>query len=195
MNRPRIRRPITLALALVAVLPACSSSDDATPSGPPNAQATLTSSGAPASAISASASDATIAMAPSNAAPLTVVSTTTTIDAPAAGVPVPPAGYVQPPATATDCRPADPDDFRCYSVVVPVDPAHPDTPGAEPAAVSIDAIAPIVRELDCWFVTADLARRNDGTWRLIEIGDGQVSDRPPSTPAIELVGALATVLR
>jgi hypothetical protein len=73
--------------------------------------------------------------------------------------------------------------------------AHPDTPGAEPAAVSIDAIAPIVRELDCWFVTADLARRNDGTWRLIEIGDGQVSDRPSSAPAIALVSALAEALQ
>ncbi|MFE9581014.1 ATP-grasp domain-containing protein [Nocardia sp. NPDC006044] len=32
------------------------------------------------------------------------------------------------------------------------------------------------------FVTADFAQREDGIWRLIEIGDGQVSDRPDSIP-------------
>jgi len=32
------------------------------------------------------------------------------------------------------------------------------------------------------FVTADLALRNDGVWRVIELGDGQVSDRPRTTP-------------
>jgi ATP-grasp domain, R2K clade family 3 len=30
------------------------------------------------------------------------------------------------------------------------------------------------------FVTADLVKRSDGIWRVIEVGDGQVSDRPAS---------------
>jgi len=39
-------------------------------------------------------------------------------------------------------------------------------------------------------VTVDLALRTDGEWRVIELGDGQVSDRPASTPAEELIAAL-----
>jgi hypothetical protein len=30
------------------------------------------------------------------------------------------------------------------------------------------------------FVAVDLALRTDDVWRVIELGDGQVSDRPPS---------------
>ena len=32
-------------------------------------------------------------------------------------------------------------------------------------------------------MTADLARCADGTWRVIELGDGQVSDRPDTAEA------------
>jgi ATP-grasp domain, R2K clade family 3 len=42
------------------------------------------------------------------------------------------------------------------------------------------------------FVTADFARREDGVWRLIELGDGQVSDRPATTPPHALITALQT---
>jgi ATP-grasp domain-containing protein len=36
----------------------------------------------------------------------------------------------------------------------------------------------------------DLALRTDGEWRVIELGDGQVSDRPAGTPAEDLIAAL-----
>ncbi|WP_446220731.1 ATP-grasp domain-containing protein [Micromonospora sp. IBHARD004] len=35
--------------------------------------------------------------------------------------------------------------------------------------------------LDLPLVTADLALRADGVWRVVEVGDGQVSDRPPAS--------------
>jgi hypothetical protein len=41
-------------------------------------------------------------------------------------------------------------------------------------------------------VTADLALRADGSWRGVELGDGQFSDRPASTePAAFLNAVLA----
>jgi hypothetical protein len=39
-------------------------------------------------------------------------------------------------------------------------------------------------------VTADLARRADGAWRVIELGDGQVSDRPLTTEAGPFLSAI-----
>lgn len=58
--------------------------------------------------------------------------------------------------------------------------AHPDTPEDLPDDVPADIAAAAVAELDCPFITVDFARRADGTWRVIEIGDGGVSDRPRS---------------
>ncbi|MET7641484.1 ATP-grasp domain-containing protein [Streptomyces sp. NPDC005438] len=55
--------------------------------------------------------------------------------------------------------------------------AHPDTPALEPAP----GLAPVryaVKALGCPFVTTDLAWRRDGVWRVVEVGDGQVSDLP-----------------
>jgi hypothetical protein len=70
--------------------------------------------------------------------------------------------------------------------------AHPDTPDDRPPADLDPAfLAPVIRGLGLPFGTADRARRADGRWRLIEIGDGQVSDRPRSTPATDLITALA----
>jgi hypothetical protein len=40
------------------------------------------------------------------------------------------------------------------------------------------------------FVTADLALRADRTWRVIELGDGQVSDRPASTEPAAFLNAV-----
>jgi len=51
-------------------------------------------------------------------------------------------------------------------------------------------LAPAVTALALPFVTVDLARRADGTWRIIELGDGQVSDRPDSTPPADLINIL-----
>jgi hypothetical protein len=71
--------------------------------------------------------------------------------------------------------------------------AHPDSP-AEPPPADCDpaGMNPVIAGLGLPFVTVDLARRADGVWRVIEVGDGQVSDRPVSTPAEVFVGALAT---
>jgi len=71
--------------------------------------------------------------------------------------------------------------------------AHPDTPGdAPPEDLDLSAFTPLVSSLGLPFVTADLARRDDGTWRLIELGDGQVSDRPATTDAGAFLHAILT---
>lgn len=66
---------------------------------------------------------------------------------------------------------------------------HPDTPNAVPDAPDLTAIGPLVRHLR--FATVDLARREDGAWRVVELGDGQVSDRPSTTAA----GTTIAILR
>lgn len=71
--------------------------------------------------------------------------------------------------------------------------AHPDTPGEVPQDPDLAVPAAGVTALGLPFVTVDLVRRADGVWRVVELGDGQVSDRPTSTPAAELLAALAGV--
>jgi hypothetical protein len=69
--------------------------------------------------------------------------------------------------------------------------AHPDSPGElPPPDLDLAGVTPVIAALGLPFVTVDLARRADGVWRVIEVGDGQVSDRPASMPAEVLVGAL-----
>ncbi|MGI5521837.1 ATP-grasp domain-containing protein [Micromonospora sp. CA-259024] len=71
--------------------------------------------------------------------------------------------------------------------------AHPDTPNdLPPAEVGLATITPLVAALDLPFVTVDLARRDDGIWRVIELGDGQVSDRPTTINPHDFVAALLT---
>ncbi|MEU0128420.1 MULTISPECIES: ATP-grasp domain-containing protein [unclassified Streptomyces] len=67
--------------------------------------------------------------------------------------------------------------------------AHPDTPGrsAEP---SLGAVREAVRELGCRWVTTDMALREDGVWRVVEVGDGQVSGLPPEDDGGRLFAAL-----
>jgi hypothetical protein len=68
---------------------------------------------------------------------------------------------------------------------------HPDTPDDPPAPeLDLTAIAPLVSGLRLPFVTADLVRRDDGVWRLVEVGDGQVSDRPRTISAADFLAAL-----
>ncbi|MBT2529714.1 ATP-grasp domain-containing protein [Streptomyces sp. ISL-99] len=55
--------------------------------------------------------------------------------------------------------------------------AHPDSPGELPAP-GLAAVRPAVRALGCRWVTTDLALREDGVWRVVEVGDGQVSGLP-----------------
>ncbi|MFF4420722.1 ATP-grasp domain-containing protein [Streptomyces sp. NPDC001549] len=58
--------------------------------------------------------------------------------------------------------------------------AHPDSPVAEvPEAAlepALERVRAAVEALGCPFVTTDLALRADGVWRVVEVGDGQVSD-------------------
>ena len=70
--------------------------------------------------------------------------------------------------------------------------AHPDTPGDLPPDINLAPFTPLINSLALPFVTADLARRADGTWRVIELSDGQVSDRPASTEPATLLNAILT---
>lgn len=71
---------------------------------------------------------------------------------------------------------------------------HPDAPAGTtvdvPPAVR-DAVGASVRALGAPFVTTDLALRSDGVWRVIEVGDGQVSDLPAAEDPGRLMRALA----
>ncbi|MFE3505910.1 ATP-grasp domain-containing protein [Kitasatospora sp. NPDC059160] len=67
---------------------------------------------------------------------------------------------------------------------------HPDTPHqrVEPDLTHVPAL---VRRLGCRFVTTDLASRADGSgWRVVEVGDGQVSDLPRGVDASGLLASL-----
>ncbi|WP_447007837.1 ATP-grasp domain-containing protein [Saccharothrix isguenensis] len=72
---------------------------------------------------------------------------------------------------------------------------HPDTPhdtagipNGTADAPDLAAIGSLVAHLR--FVTVDLARREDGAWRVVELGDGQVSDRPSTTSAPAMISIL-----
>ncbi|MEH0970684.1 ATP-grasp domain-containing protein [Micromonospora sp. CPCC 205546] len=69
--------------------------------------------------------------------------------------------------------------------------AHPDTPyDAPPEAFDPRTVSGPVAALGLPFVTVDLAPRADGVWRIVELGDGQVSDRPSTMEPAALVGVL-----
>jgi hypothetical protein len=69
--------------------------------------------------------------------------------------------------------------------------AHPDTPDQlPPGDLDVSPFAAAVRTVNSPFVTLDLVRNTDGNWRAIEIGDGQVSDRPTSISAPDFVTAV-----
>lgn len=70
--------------------------------------------------------------------------------------------------------------------------AHPDTPDAMLAiGAEISSIASPIRALGAPFVTVDVAYHRDGRLRVIEVGDGQVSDLPSSVNPRQLLVALA----
>ncbi|MBC3760184.1 ATP-grasp domain-containing protein [Quadrisphaera oryzae] len=54
----------------------------------------------------------------------------------------------------------------------------------------LSLVEPLVSALALPFVTVDVVQRDDGAWRVVELGDGQVSDRPRSTDPAALVAAL-----
>jgi hypothetical protein len=69
--------------------------------------------------------------------------------------------------------------------------AHPDTPAnLPPTELDLAQFAPLIASLSLPFVTADLVKRADGIWRIVEIGDGQVSDRPASASPMDFVTAV-----
>ncbi|MBB5802651.1 hypothetical protein F4560_002419 [Saccharothrix ecbatanensis] len=63
-----------------------------------------------------------------------------------------------------------------------------DSTGNPSDAPDLAAIGPLVGHLR--FVAVDLARRQDGVWRVVELGDGQVSDRPSTTTAHTMISIL-----
>ncbi|HEX6354591.1 ATP-grasp domain-containing protein [Actinophytocola sp.] len=69
--------------------------------------------------------------------------------------------------------------------------AHPDTPDTTPDGLDLAEVTPLVTALALPFITVDLVRHDDGRWRVVELGDGQVSDRPASMSASDLVALLA----
>jgi hypothetical protein len=68
--------------------------------------------------------------------------------------------------------------------------AHPDTPGYQ-SEPDLTAIRPLVVALSCPFVTTDVAQLADGEWRVVEVGDGQVSDLPAHADPTVLFQRLA----
>jgi hypothetical protein len=69
--------------------------------------------------------------------------------------------------------------------------AHPDTPTMPPPArIDLTRIASTIAALGLRWVTVDLAQRTDGAWRIIELGDAQVSERPISTTPEALIATL-----
>ena len=67
---------------------------------------------------------------------------------------------------------------------------HPDTPDELPDGFDLIEVEPLVANLSLPFVTVDLVRRTDGAWRIVELGDGQVSDWPGSREPADLLAAL-----
>jgi hypothetical protein len=68
---------------------------------------------------------------------------------------------------------------------------HPDQPDTVVAELPpTEQLTAAVVQLACPFVTVDLARHLDGAWRVVEVGDGQVSDRPRTLPAGALIAPL-----
>jgi hypothetical protein len=70
---------------------------------------------------------------------------------------------------------------------------HPDTPQSPPpgpGSLPLAQIAQPVMATGLTFATADLALRADGTWRVVEVGDGQVSGLPATTAAADLITAI-----
>lgn len=66
--------------------------------------------------------------------------------------------------------------------------SHPDTPNLLPPVPYsfVNKVSLTVQELDCYFITTDVALTEDGIWRIIEVGDGQVSGLPSNISSWQL---------
>ncbi|MBB5867736.1 hypothetical protein F4553_001115 [Allocatelliglobosispora scoriae] len=70
--------------------------------------------------------------------------------------------------------------------------AHPDNPAhLPPPEPDLDRVAPLVRALHCRWITTDLALRDDGVWRVVEVGDAQVSGAPEHADPMAVLRPLA----
>lgn len=67
---------------------------------------------------------------------------------------------------------------------------HPDGPQVR-LDPDVHRVREAVRRLGCRFITTDMALRADGVWRVVEVGDGQVSDLHPGPQAARILTALA----
>jgi hypothetical protein len=67
---------------------------------------------------------------------------------------------------------------------------HPDTPGLSVPDFDLTSVQAAVERLGCRFVSVDVVQRSDGVLRVIEVGDGQVSDFPDGADATSLISAL-----
>jgi hypothetical protein len=67
---------------------------------------------------------------------------------------------------------------------------HPDSPHTQLPTPDFGKVEAAVQSLGCRFAITDMALRDDGVWRVIEVGDGQVSDPHPAINP----GALANLL-
>jgi hypothetical protein len=71
--------------------------------------------------------------------------------------------------------------------------AHPDSGSiVPPRDLDLAAITPLIAGLRLSFAAVDLAVRDDGIWRIVELGDGQVSDRSRATSAGSFLRALSS---
>lgn len=71
--------------------------------------------------------------------------------------------------------------------------SHPDTPDevAHPSRDFITQVEEALATARLDFVTVDVTERADGQWRVVEVGDGQVSDRPSSCDPHEFIAAIS----
>jgi hypothetical protein len=80
-------------------------------------------------------------------------------------------------------------DGRCVLVT-----PHPDAEPDQHIDTSIDVteLQPAISRIGASFVTADVVRSaEDGVLRIVEIGDGQVSDRPSAIDAAKFISSIA----
>ena len=83
-------------------------------------------------------------------------------------------------------------DGRCVLVT-----PHPDAASDEVFDLGNDvaALSPSIERIGAAFITADVVRRSgDGRLRIVEIGDGQVSDRPSFTDANFFITSVVAAL-
>ena len=63
--------------------------------------------------------------------------------------------------------------------------------GEYPQGGSEEAFAEVAAKVDSRFFTMDVAKKKDGDWMIVELGDGQVSGLPPSEEPEAFYRALA----